>query len=352
MSKLQDFLATVGKSDKELLKGALKDARVEEPQLSTGFLCLDEMLGGGIRAGKYVELYGLESVGKSYLALCLMRQCQQQWGRPVAFLDFEHTWSTERAQQLGVDLSEDMLHVWTPPTQESAYNLMNLALRADTEEGVYGLIVVDSISGMPALYETENKIEKNTMASQARNHSQGLRVITSGMRKTIIVLINQIRDNMSMYGAPTTTSGGRAVKHYAHYRLEMTKQYVQGEAEVWDDTKGALVSTGKKRLGHEIKVRLAKNKQGIPETSAELYFDYEQGQVDPEEDLKRYLMHSKLIWREGTTYWWINGVDKKLYGKNSVVKYLRENPEERERLLEESRSQVAHAGVPEGSGVS
>jgi len=60
-------------------KSKLKEQKI----LSTGSLLLDQVIGtGGYVCGKIVEIYGLESSGKSTLALHAVRECQKLKKKP------------------------------------------------------------------------------------------------------------------------------------------------------------------------------------------------------------------------------------------------------------------------------
>ena len=57
-----------------LEKSKLKDKKI----LSTGSIILDKAIGtGGYVHGKIIEIFGLESSGKSTLALHAVRECQK-----------------------------------------------------------------------------------------------------------------------------------------------------------------------------------------------------------------------------------------------------------------------------------
>ena len=67
-------------------KSKLKEQKI----LSTGSLLLDQAIGtGGYVCGKIVEIYGLESSGKSTLSLHAVRECQKLQKKAV-YIDLEN----------------------------------------------------------------------------------------------------------------------------------------------------------------------------------------------------------------------------------------------------------------------
>src|ERR1044072_4728831 len=62
----------------------------EQKTLPTGSLLLDQAIGtGGYVCGKIVEIYGMESSGKSTLALHAVSECQKQ-GKKGVYIDLEN----------------------------------------------------------------------------------------------------------------------------------------------------------------------------------------------------------------------------------------------------------------------
>lgn len=320
---MADLVETYGREKAKIFHESRRDPREKKPRLPTGFFNLDSILKGGVRAGSYIELFGPESVGKSYLALRLMAQCQKIWKRPACYLDFENSWDGERAEELGVDLSDDKMKLLNLPNIEENYNFLRGALARNK----YGIIIIDSISGMPPTYETENVIEKQTVAYQARVHSKGLRVITPFLGKNILILINQVRDSMSMFGDPVATAGGRAILHYDHQRIRLDKVYWREEMKVYDYDKMEESSDKKKVIvGHDIKVRLVKNKSGAPEQGCRLRFSYERAGVDEVQDVIDYLVAKpqKVITKSGH-FFGVPVGDVKTNGKSQLYDHVADN---------------------------
>ncbi len=317
---------------KKMGKDYYKDPRVKRDVLPTGYLTLDEMLGGGIRSGTYVELFGQQGTGKTFLALQIMKQCQQVWNKPVMYVDFEKSWYPERAEELGLNLSEDMCDVIEPPYQEEGYDVIHAAVASN----VYGVIVIDSMSAMAPFIETDKAMENENVAKNARVNSKAFRVITAAMKDTIIIFINQLRTNIGqMFGDPNTTTGGMSLGFYASMRLSIAKiAREKEEREVYSVKKGDYEKQ-KTSPGHIMKIRFEKSRVNSNVSKhCELVYDYDLGGVDIIEDQKAFLYKKGIIERQGAQWYTIKGHDKKIQGKAGLYNFLKDNQEFVQELIQ------------------
>lgn len=182
----------------------LTDEPKEIERISSGSINFDIALGGGLPKGRMAEYYGAESTGKTTMATLAMIEYQKAMpDKAVAFIDVEHSYNQKYAQDMGLDL-ENM--VFTQP--DSAEQAMDIA-EALARSGEISLIVLDSVSALLPKYEEEEDFEKQTIGLQARLLSKALRKLTPVIAKsnTTMIWINQLREKMTMYGDPTTTSG-------------------------------------------------------------------------------------------------------------------------------------------------
>src|SRR5262245_65868985 len=76
-------------------------------RIPTGSLVMDRITGGGFALGRHYELYGDESVGKSYIVYRTMALSQAR-GNLCAVIDPEHSYDLERFAFLGGN-PEDLL---------------------------------------------------------------------------------------------------------------------------------------------------------------------------------------------------------------------------------------------------
>ena len=128
--------------------------------LSTGSLLLDQAIGtGGYVCGKIVEIFGLESSGKSTLALHAVSECQKL-GKKAAYIDLENGLDIKYVQNIGVK-SEDLIIAY-PSSGEEGFEIISKLIA----EGV-DLIVVDSVSNLIPRSQLEANLEKHKIGSHA-----------------------------------------------------------------------------------------------------------------------------------------------------------------------------------------
>ena len=81
------------------------DPYFEIHRVPTGSLVVDRITGGGFALGRHYELYGDESVGKSYIVYRTMALSQRR-GNLCAIIDPEHSFDSERFTFLGGNPAE------------------------------------------------------------------------------------------------------------------------------------------------------------------------------------------------------------------------------------------------------
>lgn len=259
---LARIVAEINKKAGETVIGRVPDMptlRIE--RYSTGIPQLDTALGGGVPAGRIVELYGQPSAGKSLISLLTIAQAQKL-GKECVYLDCEDTFDAEWATALGVDVKK--LHLAQSSVGEDTLELCLKLLKAKP-----AVIVVDSVAAMVTRAELEEDIDKAFMAPKARLMSKGLAILNAQNKGTTLMFINQLRATMAMYGPKFVTPGGNALKFYASVRLEIKKI----EAIHEDDKKTKPV------IGQVVGFQVTKNKTAAPFQVGSFKFYYD-GRTD------------------------------------------------------------------------
>ena len=216
--------------------------------IPTGSLALDIALGvGGIPRGRIIEIFGMESSGKTTLALHMIAEVQKRGGT-AAFIDAEHALDPTYSRALGVDL--DHILISQPNSGEQALEITEQLTRS----GAIDIIVIDSVAALVPTAEIEGQMGDSQVGLQARLMSQAMRKLSGAISqsKTIVVFTNQMRSmiSTSRFGPSTTTAGGWALKFYASLRLQM-----------WPSGK---IEEGTERVGTHVNVRVVKNKVAPP----------------------------------------------------------------------------------------
>jgi len=257
---LNRIIAQINKKAGETVVGRLGDMKsISTVRIPTGIVKLDESLSGGFPVGRMIELYGLPSSGKSLIAQLLIAEAQKLGGECV-YVDAEGSFDPIFATKLGIK-TDDLAIVQTGIGEDIIDTMCEL-LRAEPM-----IIVVDSVGAMITRDETEESVEKVFMAPKARLLSKGLPKLTALNKKTLIVFINQLRKNVSLFGpSGNTTTGGMALGFYASVRVEVKRD------------REFLYEGGKKSgeiVGQIVQYNVTKNKTASPYKigSFRFYFD-------------------------------------------------------------------------------
>ncbi|MCL1793583.1 MAG: recombinase RecA [Oscillospiraceae bacterium] len=325
-SALKDAMADIQKSfgAGSIMKLG-EHARMNVSAIPTGSLTLDLALGiGGLPKGRIVEIYGPEASGKTTLALSTVAQCQNMGG-VAAFIDAEHALDPVYAKKLGVDT--DNLLISQPDYGEQALEITDKLIRS----GAIDIIVIDSVAALVPREEIDGNMGDKNMALQARLMSQALRKLSGSISRTscLVIFINQLRSSMAMYGAPETTTGGKALKFYASVRIDIRKTETITEA--------------KEAVANKVKCKIAKNKVAPPFKVAEFVLTFGEG-IDHAGEILELATTMDIIKKSGS--WFSYNGERIGQGKEAVAKYFKENKdlaEEIEKLVRANAEKVTLA---------
>ena len=279
---------------------------VDVDAISTGSISLDLALGvGGLPKGRIIEIFGLESSGKSTLALHSIAEVQKRGGL-AAFIDAEHALDPEYARKIGVKVND--LLISQPDTGEQALEILESLVKS----GAVDLAVVDSVAALTPRVEIEGEMGQQHIGLQARLMSQALRKLTAIVAKsgTTVAFINQIRIKIgTFFGNPEETPGGKALKFYSSVRLELRR--------------AAKIQQGDQIIGNRIKAKIVKNKVAPPFQQAEFDIFWNEG-ISRLADIVNTGLKFGVVSRKGA---WFNCGEEKLgQGLEGAKAYLKENP--------------------------
>lgn len=303
-------------------------------RVSTGSLAYDLALGGGWPLNVWNEIIGLESHGKTVMALKTI--AMQMSINPdykvlwVASEDFNPEW----ARILGVDTNRVVLAVTN--AMEDAYSIMVEAL----DRQAFDAIILDSYPALVPNAEAEAAIEDWQVGIGARLTNKLMRVSTPAMRREaeerncLCLIINQWRDRVGvMFGDPRTTPGGKG-KNFSYFtRVEVVR-------DGW-------VERNKVKVGQTMKIRTMKNKTAPPSRVAvtDFYFDndapFHAGDYDTVAEVWNIATTYDVITRAGA---WYHYGGQRWNGKEPVLASLREDLDLRREVDTEVRKLVL-AGV-------
>lgn len=258
------------------------------PRIKTHVYAMDYVLGGGIIQGgtHIIEFYGLESTGKSMMALKVAK-AYQELGKNVAYVTAEVGFDKEWASQLGVNIDK-LLLVEEKILEKVGDFLIEFMPVTD-------LIIIDSIPALIPMEESNGtSLEDKYMASTAKVMPPFIRKINEVSPKSqcTVIMINQLREKLGVkFGNPLQTPCGRALKFLFQTRIEFKRK----EAI----TIGA--NEEKEQIGVVYQVKGEKNKAGIEKRQANFDFYY-NGTIDQSKSLMFAGLKYGIITLEGQTY--------------------------------------------------
>jgi recombination protein RecA len=290
--------------------------------ISSGILPLDVALGiGGFPKGRIIEIFGPEGSGKTTVALYAIAEAQRAGGL-AAFIDAEHALDPRLAATLGVNI--DSLYLSQPDSGEQALYVLDTLVRS----GAIDIVVVDSVAALTPQAEIDGRIGESQLGLQARLMSYALRRLASVISRTncCVIFINQLRALISTgYGSgpSETTTGGRALKFYSSIRLEVRR--------------GKKIDKGDDTIGHELYMKVVKNKQAPPFRSAHTSLIYGKG-IPKGVAVVDMAVDYEVIKRKGS---WLTYKGETLgQGKESVAQFIGKNPELEQEIISEVMAAV------------
>lgn len=235
--------------------------------IPTGLAVLDHwVLGcGGWPIGRVSEVFSEPGYGKTTLMLAGFAQAQRMGGAGV-LVDQEHAIDRDWMELHGVD-HDNMLVITPDSLEEALRGLIETVKALEPGDGPY-LIGWDSLAAGTPQAEFDGDIGEHNVGVRARLVNRAFRQLPALLKtkRAHLLVINQVREKIGvMFGDPTTTPGGAALKHTASIRLRIlggTK--IKGTGDKSTDA-----------VGRTPKFKTVKNRFAPPDRIAEarLYFD-------------------------------------------------------------------------------
>lgn len=252
--------------------------------ISTGSIGFDWItLGvGGFVKGKIYELMGWEGTGKSTICGHAVASCQAQGGK-VVFIDGEHAVDKNYFERLGVDTTKMLIA--QPSSGEEGFNIAVEMMST----GEVDLIIIDSDSSLIPKSVLDGEVGDHAIGKKARLNSSAYPKIKSIAHNTntCVIVISQYREKIGvMFGNPTTTQGGHALKFYSDVRIEVSR---------------SLMKDGQEVIGNLTKVKATKNKMSPPYQKSEFEIIYGVG-IDRVSETLQLLHDLELGRKYGKTY--------------------------------------------------
>ena len=192
---------------------------MKQPTPSTG---LNNALRGGIGYGRQTLIWGSKSAGKSTFCLGTLGIAQRA-GKRAAFIDSEQSFDPDWAERLGVDTKK--LVYTDVKTIEDMVGAGVEFMKAGID-----IVTVDSISALlsSAYFEKDKKGDElkelsgtKQIGSEARELANGVKMLNYANKQTALILISQVRNKITTYGAMHQATGGHAVDFFSYTVLKI-----------------------------------------------------------------------------------------------------------------------------------
>lgn len=206
--------------------------------IPTGLPNIDFIIGGGLPFSRLVEIYGINSSGKSTVAI-LVTGMAQKLNIDTAWVDVEKTTEVARMIACGVDPMKNLYHVRPEEpkptakpkptdgilTVEAVGAKIIKIIEASAKSGRRLIIIWDSVGATPSNAEVEAGVGGKQLGLHAKAVTQFTTLIGQEITKSnaLFIAINQARDKIGAFVPTIDSGGGNAFKHWASLRLEITK---------------------------------------------------------------------------------------------------------------------------------
>lgn len=286
--------------------------------IPTGLPQLDRALGiGGIPFKRITEISGVWSVGKTSLALSVVKSAQEK-GYECIWLDAEWAWDSLYARALGVDT--DKLGLLQSRAAEDALDEVLEYLEGDKQKGIKPgkntLIVIDAVGALHPREEAQKTAEARTIGAQSALIARFCRKIVPMLHLNNCALIV-----LNHEYTPIDTNGGRpSVKTSGGAKLEYHKS-------IWIRLKknGIHLKQGDNFVGFKVEAEIRKNKMAnTQKQSCTMEMFYGKG-FNPASDLLEDAMGKGVIVKTGNSYSFRD--EKIAVGLPKLREWLRENEE-------------------------
>jgi len=227
--------------------------------IPTGSRWLDSIICrgqlAGIPVGKVVEIAGLESSGKSYMAAQVAANAQKM-GIDVIYFDSESAIDPAFLERAGCDVAA-MLYIQAASVEFVLETIEDLLASNENQM----LFIWDSLALTPAVSDIEGDFNPlSSMAVKARILAKGMSKLTVPIAnsKSTFLVLNQLKTNITRSPSqalvePYMTPGGKAMIYAYSLRIWLTGR--KAKASFITDDRGF-------RIGSEVKVTLKKSRFG------------------------------------------------------------------------------------------
>jgi recombination protein RecA len=210
------------------------------------------------------------------------------------------------------------MYISQPSSGEEGFMIAETTIKT----GEVDLVVIDSDSSLiPKAVLTDGEIGDSSIGKKARLNSSAYPRLKAAlvMNNVCVLVSSQYREKIGvMWGNPTTTQGGHALKYYADGIIEVSR---------------VLTKEGEEIPGALVKIKVIKNKTFVPYKKGEFEIVFGKG-IDFIKEIMTLGIEYEIL--KKAAGWYYFGEIRIERGESVVYKTLEDNPE----LLEEIREKI------------
>jgi RecA/RadA recombinase len=299
---------------------------------------------GGFQPGKVSVLYGPEQCGKSLLAMMAIADEQKKDPDAIfVWFDAEYSFNLVLFEKIGGDANRLIVRKSNDPLKIFDYiggEMLELLQEGAPIKG----LVIDSIKSIR--YPKETNMKQTT---DQKMGGTGASYLPSALKLIIPVIaeynlltffIQQVTmeiDAMKALRNPYVITEGRALKHAADLMLEIVKL----------DTKNGVIESGEtitgaaQQTGHKVRIKVKKNRLGIPARMAQFTYHYDNGIIDTGIEIFELAKSLGVIFhpvsaatnKQNTTMWQFGNHDP-IKGEDNMKQYVVASKKVQDELMQ------------------
>jgi len=225
--------------------------------LSSGCTILDLVLGGGYPLGRFTNIVGDKSTGKTLLAIEAVANFHRKFpDAPIVYNETEAAFDEDYARSLGIPIDGVDMVVDCDTIEGLFQHIMDFVEKVPA--GSPGLYIIDSYDALSDSAELEREFDKGSYGmakAKAASKMFGQLVRPLAEKNILLIVVSQVRANVGVtFGNQHSRSGGRALDFYASQVL-----WLAHKKRIEKQVRGAKMA-----VGVEVVAQAKKNKIGMP----------------------------------------------------------------------------------------
>lgn len=248
--------------------------------IPSGSALLDYIIGGGWASGRISNVCGLESTGKTQIAIEACVNMRRQFpDASITYIDAESAFDSSYAEAVGLDPDSFVCLAGHQVGTVEDFFVATVDFLENADGSTPNLLILDSLDSLSDEAE-QNKVAKDLKkgegftegsfgAEKAKALSKFFRVVPSRVRETNthLMIISQLRENLGFGFKKYVRSGGKALGFYSSTIIQLTKL---------KDIKRTLKGVDR-TIGIDVRAKCTKNKIASPYKECEFPIMFHYG---------------------------------------------------------------------------